>query len=565
MKKPRLASLLLVLAITLSLTVPAAAASSLIPRQRTYTAPFADTKGTWCDAYVKTVYEAGLMGGKSANAFDPGGNLTYAQITVIVARLHNLLQGGDGVLPAPAAGAAWYQPAVQYLTEHLDRSTEGASYLLYNLYDLDLSADQPCDRYDFVWFLAAVLPSDALAPINNITALPDAADTDILRFYNAGILTGSDQYGTFNGYDELTRGQAAAMLARIADPALRVRFTPETLVVSQALLGLAPEETVLTVDGYAVTAEVYAFFLSKNIALAEMENYFSYYETYPEYYEAYWKDMEFDGTFSAFLLEKYGIDMDAPIDWNAPDKGGMSRGQKVREDTLADVKALAILMNHASSYPLTASQQAKLTDTLETYANLYYGYSSAFAKTMITSTFLQENLAAKHTLSAAQLGAYLAENGYVYGQYVVIYQGEERSWQYASDAEAREAANTVRRQMAAHLREPDYIEYLIWKYSDSYTTSPGLFSISELSAAGQTALKNLGINQVSGVLEEDGAYLVVLKLDPTQDSSMIASATSILAQTQLLEWAETASVSLTPAYNAVDVEKAAQVLDSLNA
>ena len=43
------------------------------------------------------------------------------------------------------------------------------------------------------------LPEDQLPAVNTITALPDTADADVLRFYNAGILTGVNEYGMFAG------------------------------------------------------------------------------------------------------------------------------------------------------------------------------------------------------------------------------------------------------------------------------------------------------------------------------------------------------------------------------
>ena len=45
-------------------------------------------------------------------------------------------------------------------------------------------------------------------------------------FYNAGILTGTDDSGTFEGDKRLSRAEAAAMIARIVRPSLRRRFTP---------------------------------------------------------------------------------------------------------------------------------------------------------------------------------------------------------------------------------------------------------------------------------------------------------------------------------------------------
>ena len=65
-----------------------------------------------------------------------------------------------------------------------------------------------------------------MAPINDVTALPDVASDDpacaaILRLYNAGILTGVDDKGTFPPDALITREQIAAVVTRAADPGLR--------------------------------------------------------------------------------------------------------------------------------------------------------------------------------------------------------------------------------------------------------------------------------------------------------------------------------------------------------
>ena len=559
-------TLLLTLILTLSLTAPAAAYNSgcLVPQKKTYSTAFADTKGAWCEAAVKTVYEAGLMDGKSASAFDPSGSLTYAQILVITARLHALLHGGDGVLPAAAAGQAWYQPAVDYLTAQVTQDTEAAYYLQSMLEDGDylaFMAAEPCDRYDFVWCLAAVLPESALTPINAITQLPDTGDTDILRFYNAGILTGSDQYGTFSGFDFLNRGQAAAMLARIVDPAQRVKFTPEVLVMSRAVLGLAPETPMLTVGDFTVNAELYTYALTSSIGNMEMDHYFSYYDEYPDYFEAYLADEAFEGLFAEYLLEKYGIDVEASIDWNTPDKGGMSPAQKVREDTLASLKQFAELFNHQAAYPLTAAQRAELQESLPYWQE--YGYSAALAEQELTSLYLLENLTAKHTMSASDLNRYLTEQGYVYGLYVVLYRGDYRSYEYSDDAAAKAAAEKARQQISAHLDDTEYIEYLIWKYSEDYSSSPDLIPLEGFSEANQAALKNLRVGQVSQVLTEEDRYAVVLKLDPSDNTYVSELAASIPAMAQLTEWAESSKVTTAAAYDAVDVASAAAAYDAL--
>lgn len=63
-----------------------------------------------------------------------------------------------------------------------------------------------------------------LPAINQVDRLPDADEEYILKLYRAGILTGVNSYGTFNKSGRLTRAEAAAMLARVLEPSLRLTF-----------------------------------------------------------------------------------------------------------------------------------------------------------------------------------------------------------------------------------------------------------------------------------------------------------------------------------------------------
>ena len=88
-------------------------------------------------------------------------------------------------------------------------------------------------RKQFVEIISAALPDEALTPINEVKALPDVEADDpalptILRLYNAGILTGVDEYGTFLPDQPISREQIAAIITRVADPAMRKRFTLKT-------------------------------------------------------------------------------------------------------------------------------------------------------------------------------------------------------------------------------------------------------------------------------------------------------------------------------------------------
>ncbi len=296
---------------------------------------------------VKLCYERGLMNGASDTAFNPQGKLNVAQLVVLAARLYNLQNGGDGMVPdlpdlsqpylrfydsegnlfasfnsaqelqynageqpyislsnapdAPdlpetckleigfedygqvrsfegvkesheSAGGtmhqgfvgtgyrfadpdaasftmlpgiqyveqykkAWWFPAVFYLGSEGVINFDGE--LVYRASggnNGDDSGYDPAVRFSkdnatralFAWLVER--SAGELEILNETVDVPDVNPDEtqdaaaILRLYQAGVLTGVDQAGNFGGDRELTRAQAAIMLARVLDPALRVRL-----------------------------------------------------------------------------------------------------------------------------------------------------------------------------------------------------------------------------------------------------------------------------------------------------------------------------------------------------
>ncbi len=212
--KRKLTTLLLTLALTLGLT-PALASETLFPLTVTMPAfpdvsPSGTPGGVWYDYQsVKISVESGLMKGTGTH-FTPGGALTIAEVSMIAARINQAITGY--AVPAQEKGSPWYSPALAVM-EHLGISTGN-------------DPGAKATRSDFVRILNAVLPDEMMKPINTITTLPDSTQADVLRFYNAGLLTGKDAYGTFDGQGGLLRAEVAAMVARIVDPSLRKSFTP---------------------------------------------------------------------------------------------------------------------------------------------------------------------------------------------------------------------------------------------------------------------------------------------------------------------------------------------------
>ncbi len=250
------------LAVTLCLGVlPAlAAGEEKFPVLNTYPGYTDVTETDWFYDNARLCYEIGIMTGTDIG-FEPGKTLTGPECAALAARLREGLTGKAIPAPAPDPGRPWYQHYVDYLQDAAQES--GSSlYGIIKWYDLE-EFEKPATRYDFLVFMALAADGngDYFSNINTISYedLPDVKDDNvILQFYNWGILTGTDKYGTFAAGKTLTRAEAAAMVARMAKSDLRKTFipadytpftaaylTPDTVMFDN---GLTAEEFLITIN-----------------------------------------------------------------------------------------------------------------------------------------------------------------------------------------------------------------------------------------------------------------------------------------------------------------------------
>lgn len=218
--KKRLCSAGLALALLLSLSTGAAAAATGFRKIQTYVpGQFSDVASDlWCAANVQSVYECGIMLGKTEDRFAVKEKLTAAQTVVMACRLH---AGYYGKTLQPEKGDPWYQPYLEYAARNgIVWQPENGNY------------QRTADRSFFVRAISSALPDAALSVINSVEegGIPDVNRGDacydaVYRLYRAGILTGNDAKGTFGAKDGITRGAAAAILSRVIDPSLRKSIT----------------------------------------------------------------------------------------------------------------------------------------------------------------------------------------------------------------------------------------------------------------------------------------------------------------------------------------------------
>ncbi len=479
--KQRVCALLLALALTMGLSAPALAAEGdLFPAIETMPA-FTDvaegggTSGTWYDYdSIRVCVEAGLMKG-TGDGFAPAAVLTVAEVATVCARIYE--KTGGVPVPAAAKDEPWYAPSITVM-----------ELLGVDMPDSPLA---PASRAVFVGMLAAVVPYDMLLPINAITSIPDTSDIDVLAFYNAGIVTGGDQYGSFTGDRNLTRAEAAAMIARIVRPSLRREFTLENQPPAQraghmvtALLGVDPATTILTVNGVDVPAQEYLYWMVTTIDALE-----------------------------AYLGG-------GSIDWNAtPD--GQPMSDFMKEAALDAVVRYYVVEAEAAKAGLTLSSgelaevEAQINFGRETYGEEGYqellqsmcldedGYRHIQTVNALAGV-LREHLFP--TPDQKELDAYAQENGILKAKHILV-----------SD---QALAEDLLAQLKAAGNSEETFDALAEEYSEDGRNANGklaapegyVFKPGEMVDAFEKGTQALEPGEISGLVKSEYGYHIILRL-----------------------------------------------------
>ena len=229
----------------------------------------------WAAPYIAAVYEYDLMNGTSPTAFSPGGSMKVSEAVTVAARLHNIYTGGGADF---SGGDPWYAPYFAYAEENgIIGPWLGTDY------------ERPVTREEFALCVSNATPDEFLPAINDIPDLSipevggypmadgalalgnagvsainystmfmdmfltealgeerihtDVAKYDaIYRLYDAGVLTGNDEYGSFAPKSDIQRDAVAAILCRVVEPETRFKLAltpkPVSLVPAEGLANL---------------------------------------------------------------------------------------------------------------------------------------------------------------------------------------------------------------------------------------------------------------------------------------------------------------------------------------
>ena len=204
-----------------------------------YKGTFTDVpENQWYAKEVAAAYELGFVNGKSDTIFDPNGTMTVAEAVTVASRMHASYNGKT--IPT-VNGAKWYDMYIQYA---LDNGIMKANY--FN------SLDRTVRRYEIATLIANSLPASHFAAKNDVTAIPDVNEKEeyadiLLMLYKAGVVMGSDDYGTFFPTNPIKRSEFSAIINRAALPENRVSGT----------LTPMPEmnEAYYLIDNYNMTSQ----------------------------------------------------------------------------------------------------------------------------------------------------------------------------------------------------------------------------------------------------------------------------------------------------------------------
>lgn len=175
---------------------------------------FTDVKASdWFADNIKSAYELGLMKGNPPSTFAPGSTITVAEAVTVAARVRDIYWGEETSFTAKA-GAAWYQPYVDYAVANGMINEVLTDY------------ERPATRAELARWLDAALAGEGTQPVNSEIRFTDVTEAHrdyacIMDLARAGIMGGKGD-GIFDPDASVLRCEAAAMLSRAALPSLRL-------------------------------------------------------------------------------------------------------------------------------------------------------------------------------------------------------------------------------------------------------------------------------------------------------------------------------------------------------
>ena len=176
--------------------------------------PFTDVAADrWSYAYIKKMYDAGVVAGTSATTFDPAGDVTRAQFVTMLAGLANADVSKYPATPfRDVPESAWYAPYVNWaLANGIVSGTSATTF----------SPDASISRQDMAVMLYSYaqryelhLQQQTVTPFTDAGSVAAYALPAVQALHRAGVIRGMPD-GSFRPYSTATREQACVMLCAL--------------------------------------------------------------------------------------------------------------------------------------------------------------------------------------------------------------------------------------------------------------------------------------------------------------------------------------------------------------
>lgn len=183
---------------------------------------FTDVSGQdWYDRWVNLAYSMGMMEGTGYRRFDPKEELTVAETLRLAACLESRAIQDDFHLQS-VSGALWYSSSVTYC--------EAVGIISYGEYHKD-DFSRPVTRAEMARIFSKTTAVRGMEIVNDFgrvrRSVPDVKEGDyaaeaIYGLYAKGVFAGKDSANSYYPNENLTRAEAATVIARIARPEHRI-------------------------------------------------------------------------------------------------------------------------------------------------------------------------------------------------------------------------------------------------------------------------------------------------------------------------------------------------------
>lgn len=192
---------------------PAYTATALTLPGESATVSFADVENHWGKPYIYPLAEAGIIKGKSANVFDPDGQITRAEFLTLALKVAGIT--ADGTTSYSDVGAdTWFAATIATAKE---KGLIDSNMTL----DGNFYPDQNITREEMTSIIVRLYESQKgtvtdgdVTRFSDVGTFSEWASASIGKAVSLGVVTGNPD-GTFNARGNATRAEAAVIFSRL--------------------------------------------------------------------------------------------------------------------------------------------------------------------------------------------------------------------------------------------------------------------------------------------------------------------------------------------------------------